>query len=95
MVICSKGGKPTYRAIFANTSLDARTEKRSVITVAPLFSTNAFAPDAYLPHLIRFMDSVCEDPMLPSPNEPSGGTKRGHKKSQIEGRPWICIMETA
>jgi len=80
MVICSKGGKPTYRAIFANTSLDARTEKRSVITVAPLFSTNAFATDAYLPHLIRFMDSVCEDPMLPSPNEPSGGTKRGHKK---------------
>src|SRR5439155_22842627 len=38
MVICSKSGKPTYRAIFANTSLDARTEKRSVITVLPLYS---------------------------------------------------------
>jgi hypothetical protein len=40
------------------------------------------------------MDSVCEDPMLPSLNEPSGATARRHKKSQIEARASICVVET-
>jgi hypothetical protein len=39
------------------------------------------------------MDSVCEDPMLPSLNEPSGGTRRRHKKPQIEARASIHVVE--
>jgi hypothetical protein len=78
MLICSKGGKPTYPAIFANSSFDARTEIRFVVTVATL----VFAAGVYIPDVIRFMDSVCGDPILRSLNEPSGGTARLHKKSQ-------------
>jgi hypothetical protein len=40
------------------------------------------------------MDSVCEDPMLPSLNEPSGGTRRRHKKLQIEARASVHVVET-
>jgi hypothetical protein len=37
---------------------------------------------------------VCEDPMLFSLNEPSRGTARRHKKSQVEARALICVVET-
>jgi hypothetical protein len=40
------------------------------------------------------MDSMCEDPMLRSLNELSGGTARPHKKSQIEARALIRFVET-
>jgi hypothetical protein len=40
------------------------------------------------------MDSVCEDPLLRSRNEPSGGPFRRHKKSQIESRALIYVAET-
>jgi hypothetical protein len=56
-----ESSKPTCRAIVANTSFDARTEntlrgnsRRSNIT---LFRATVFAADAYIQHLIRFMDS--------------------------------------
>jgi hypothetical protein len=32
--------------------------------------------------------------MLPSRNEPSGGTARRHKKSQLEGGALIRVVET-
>jgi hypothetical protein len=32
--------------------------------------------------------------MLPSLNEPSRGTRRGHKKSQIEARASVHVVET-
>jgi hypothetical protein len=38
------------------------------------------------------MDSVCKDPMLPSLNEPTGGTRCGHKKSQIEARASVHVV---
>jgi hypothetical protein len=38
------------------------------------------------------MDSVY--PMLPGLNEPSGGTIRRHKKSQIEARASVHVRET-
>jgi hypothetical protein len=40
------------------------------------------------------MDPVCDDPMLPGLNEPSGGTRRRHKKSQIEARASVHVGET-
>jgi hypothetical protein len=96
-----EGSKPTCRAIFANASFDARTEKRSIVTVAARVShvdhailSHRICADAYIPHLIRFMDSVCEDFMLPSVSEPSGRTRDGRKKSQFEARASVDGVET-
>ena len=101
LVICSKGSKPTYRAIFANSAFDARTEKRSVVKAAALVShvdhailSYRICADAYIPHLILFMDSVCEDPMLPSLSGPSVRTRDGRKKSQFEARASVDVVET-
>jgi hypothetical protein len=71
---------------------------RFVAAVAALVS-----PYSELPYLQRTLISltlsgswtqVCEDPMLFSLNEPSGGTARRHKKSQVEARAFICVVET-
>jgi hypothetical protein len=40
------------------------------------------------------MDSVSQAPILPSPNELSGGTACRQKESQIEGGPWTYVAQT-
>jgi hypothetical protein len=52
-----EGGKPTYRAIVANTWFDARTEKRSVVKIAAFVSR--------LDHLILNY-SICGGRLCPS-----------------------------
>jgi len=40
------------------------------------------------------MDSVSQAPILPSPNELSGGTACRQKKLQIEALAWTYVAET-
>jgi hypothetical protein len=71
---------------------------RFVATVAALVSPYSELPDLQRPLISLTLSGswtqACEDPMLFSLNEPSAGNARRQKKSQVNVRALICVVET-